>query len=93
MNIFKEKILCSAMKIMISESYIIVQGKRHFNCFNKCLALGIDPDQNKDSILEGFITSKGRFVDRIEAKKIARKAKQLIRNTVFPELISEDIFI
>jgi hypothetical protein len=41
---------------------------------------------------QGFITNRGRFVNRVEAMKIARKANQLITNTTFRELYSEDLY-
>lgn len=45
-----------------------------------------DEIENAD---EGFVTSHGRFVDRKEALKIARKAKQVEKHG--RELISEDL--
>ena len=41
---------------------------------------------------QGFLTSKGRFVDRKEAKIIAKNANQLLRDSIFENLISEDIY-
>lgn len=40
---------------------------------------------------EGFLTSTGRFVDRVEAKKIAIESCQ-IKESEFFQLYSEDIF-
>lgn len=85
-----EYILCAAVKINVNSETLVISGYRHGDCFNiikklcliKCIA----------QIDEGFLTSSGRFVDRIEAKKIAKQANQLIRDSVFSKLISEDIY-
>nr|WP_278388443.1 hypothetical protein [Brucella intermedia] len=42
---------------------------------------------------QGFLTSTGRFVNRVEGYHIAYRAKQLIANTAGrPELYSEDLW-
>lgn len=42
---------------------------------------------------QGFLTSTGRFVNRVEGYYIAHRAKQLIANTAGqPELYSEDLW-
>jgi site-specific DNA-cytosine methylase len=42
---------------------------------------------------QGFVTSLNRFVDRVEAKKIATAADQLTwRAMDLPELFSEDVW-
>jgi len=42
---------------------------------------------------QGFLTSEGRFVNRVEGYYIAYKAGQLLRNTAGrPELYSEDLW-
>lgn len=42
---------------------------------------------------QGFLTDKGRFVGRFEAKDIARHAGQLLqRAEKLPELYSEDVW-
>jgi hypothetical protein len=43
--------------------------------------------------VQGFVTSTGRFVDRVEAKKIATAANQLLeRESGKTELFSEDVW-
>ena len=87
-----ERILCAAIQIRKSKDGepIVIGGYRHCDCFRTASKLGymayIDQDE------QGFITSKGRFVDRKEAKQIAKQANQLIRLTDFKHLISEDIY-
>lgn len=41
---------------------------------------------------QGFVTNKNRFVNRVEAKAIAIAANQIISETTFPELYSEDLY-
>ena len=43
---------------------------------------------------QGFVTDRGRFVDRAEAKRIAKAAGQIIRDTSggSDELYSEDVW-
>jgi hypothetical protein len=42
--------------------------------------------------LQGFVTNKNRFVDRVEGMAIAKAANQVITDTTFPELYSEDLY-
>lgn len=85
-----EYILCAAIKITINDETIIISGYRHGDCFNIVHKLCPNKYINQDE--QGFLTSSGRFVDRIEAKKIAKQANQLIRDSIFSKLISEDIY-
>ena len=41
---------------------------------------------------QGFVTSTGRFVDRAEAERIARTARQLVGDIIGGELTSEDLW-
>lgn len=41
---------------------------------------------------QGFVTNKNRFVNRVEAMSIARAANQVISDTTFPKLYSEDLY-
>ena len=71
------------------------------------LAVGLHPESRHNYIIhhlakngfktpikgeQGFLTSMGRFVDRVEAKKIAIKADQ-IRETEFFQLYSQEVVI
>lgn len=85
-----EYILCAAIKITINDETIIISGYRHGDCFNIVHKLCPNKYINQDE--QRFLTSSGRFVDRIEAKKIAKQANQLIRDSIFSKLISEDIY-
>ncbi|CDX54579.1 p063 [Mesorhizobium plurifarium] len=41
---------------------------------------------------QGFLTSKGRFVNRFEAARIAVRAKQIVEPRWPPDLYSEDVW-
>jgi len=46
-----------------------------------------------DRAVQGFITSEGRFVDRVEGLRIARAAKQVVRKQGNPHMLfSEDMW-
>lgn len=85
-----EYILCAAVKTVVNDETIIISGYRHGDCFN--IVQKLCPIKYISQMDQGFIISSGRFVDRIEAKKIAKHANQLIRDSIFSKLISEDIY-
>jgi hypothetical protein len=62
----------------------IYVGKRHGECFAKMTRCGVK-NVGIDSV-QGFITNKGKFVDREEAYKIAKSCGQYKRE----QLCSED---
>lgn len=76
------------------ETGYVVAGHRHHNCFYT-MSL-INPSiPRTDKVVQGFLTSDGRFVDRVEALAIARAAGQLEGRTKYrplDELLSEDIY-
>lgn len=90
---YDEHILCAAVRLKKdnSDQPIILGGYRHADCFGSAIQLGYTGfiDEND----QGFLTSKGRFVDRTEALTIARRADQL--NSHHPAakfLISDDLY-
>lgn len=58
------------------ESGIVACGLRHSNCFTVLITMFPDRRYLKTS-KQGFLTSKGRFVNRREAWKIALSAGQV----------------
>jgi len=73
---------------------IVISAHRHLNCKALALELGIISGNYS---IEGFLTSHNRFVDRVEAAKIAMDAGQLLPNedglTIIPDrLYSEDMY-
>jgi hypothetical protein len=102
-----ERIYCAAIwyKDMPTSKYlpknidkgIVVEGHRHADVIRTMMnLLGKRTCQNGEDCAgeteQGFVTNKSRFVDRVEAMKIAREANQLIAETTFSELYSEDIY-
>lgn len=70
---------------------IIIEAKRHCDAY-ELAQLTINYDRN--NVVEGFVTDTDEFVDRIEAKKIAVEANQLIVpiEETYNELYSEDVW-
>ena len=77
---------------------VVIMGYRHCDCFD--LLKQIYPPQSiiefrqDKKIIQGFLTTKKRFVDRIEAKEIATRENQLLKTCSFgKELYSEDVWL
>lgn len=76
---------------------VVVQGHRHADIIGTVVnLLGKRTVQfGENSVgehIQGFVTNKGRFVTRVQARKIAEKANQIISDSTFNELYSEDIY-
>lgn len=70
------------------ESGIVVCGRRHHNCFVVWSKLsGKDFEGNE---VQGFLTSKDRFIDRKEAAELALQRGQVSRHAKV--LFSEDLY-
>jgi hypothetical protein len=93
-----ERIVCSAVYYMNDIVYphqpkniekgIVVCGLRHSNCFVPLS--NIFPKRDKTDDIQGFLTSKNRFVHREEAGRIAFAAGQT--DTLIKSLHSEDLY-
>ena len=76
---------------------IVVEGHRHADIIRTMVNLigkrtctnGVDCAGVSE---QGFVTNTNRFVNRVEAMKIAREANQIIEETTFAELYSEDLY-
>lgn len=76
---------------------IVVEGHRHADIIRTVVnLLGKRTVENGENsvgeTIQGFVTNKNRFVDRSEAMDIARNANQIISDTTFRELYSEDLY-
>jgi len=82
---------------------LVICGRRHHNCFATLTEAQawreeVPPERRAPktprAIIQGFLTSADRFVDRAEAASIARAAGQVNRVLVAEsdELISEDLY-
>ncbi len=103
MDSLKEYIMCAAVHYMDDKEHVhqpinvtsgyVVCGHRHHNIHPLVhYLLGSRP--NQDGILctyiSGFLTSKNRFVDRIEGRDIANKSGQCDKKEGI--LFSEDVW-
>lgn len=92
-----EYILCAAIHVQDDKSYehqpkniesgLVVCGRRHHNCYT---FLSIVTQEYKKKCIQGFLTSKDRFVNRFQASRIACKAGQI--KEVSDQLISEELY-
>lgn len=88
----KEKILHAAVKTL--RGYVVI-GKSHADCFWAGKNMGLE--MSPISADQGFVTNKGRYVDRATAAKIAKRAGQLVNTKDvkiknITHLCSEDIW-
>jgi len=77
------------------ESGLIVCGRRHHNCFLTAFELNDGKkvrglDERNRTVIQGFLTSDDRFVDRKEGGQIAFRAQQIDKLTKC--LFSEDLY-
>lgn len=70
------------------ESGFVICGRRHHNCFMSKKILEFS--EVKGTAIQGFLTSKDRFIDRKEGGEIAFKTGQIIYETNC--LFSEDLY-
>ena len=84
------KILCSAIKFYLDGYPQIACGKRHADILGMLFKNQIP--YNKKEMTQGFLTNSGQFVDRYDAKIIAKNANQIVEETGLLELFSEDIW-
>lgn len=85
-----ERITHAAVK---TTSKFICIGKCHADCFYQGQNMGFE--MSKRSAAQGFMTNKGRYVQRDEAARIAKKAGQLNlkdKQRKVTHLLSEDIW-
>jgi hypothetical protein len=84
----KEICICAAVK---NRDGIIIRGQRHADCYFVMRTNQIETNGR----IEGFMTSKNRFVGRIEGRKLQDAAgiKSVARNGyITDDLYSEDLY-
>lgn len=91
-----ERILCSAIKRLVprekcnyhhNDIHLIEIGYRHHDIFMR-----FKDEVSRKPEDQGFYTSKGRFVDRYEACKIAKESGQIEVDDEKTILYSEDLY-
>lgn len=73
---------------------VVFSGHRHGQCiYTKCAVTGLSDSESGDHV-QGFLTSKNRFVTREEAFIIAKREGQIIdlSDTRGNKLYSEDLY-
>jgi len=80
----QERILCAA----ILYDNVLIAGYRHSDCIQAILAFR--PNAKISQKMQGFLTSKNRFIGRDIAASIAWKAGQIEEQILF--LLSEDLY-
>jgi len=101
-----EKVVCAAIHYQDGNKYehqpkniesgIVICGWRHFNCLATVYSL--KPELKMDSTtIQGFITTKGRFVNRQEGRMVAYEAGQVgwigcYEDGEVRDLFSEDLY-
>lgn len=97
---FQERILCAATLYddgkkhpnqPINITGIVTCGYRHSNSILTMIFMY--PDVDDKNFVQGFLTSKNRFVDRHEAFLIADVANQIINKGKEQTLVSEDLYV
>jgi hypothetical protein len=87
----KEEIRHAAVKA--ANGFLSI-GKCHADCFYQLRNIGLKASFKSSA--QGFVTNKGRYVNRKKAALIARKAKQILKRhgkRSYPtSLLSEDIW-
>ena len=75
MKVAREKIVSAAIRGKVNETYTLPPPNRHANIREMMQKDGI---KSFTEFTDGFITDSRRFVNRLEAYKIARKANQIL---------------
>ena len=69
---------------------VVFCGLRHCNCLHTMCSITGKKDFDMGKSIQGFLTTENRFVDRLEAGKIAFDAGQISAPT--SRLYSEDLY-
>ena len=97
----KEKILCAAIWLKDDKQYvfqprniargIVLCGYRHGSIIGQMEAMGYN--LSADNQVQGFLTSKNRFLNRVEVRNLILKTGQLIEAECEDELKVQRIYI
>lgn len=71
---------------------IVFSGWRHPNCLYQMVAITGLRQAEAGEEVQGFLTNKNRFVDRIEGAEIALKCGQIKKLQFGKRLYSEDLY-
>lgn len=74
------------------KSGLVIGGFRHCQCLMVMYGLLGLGNYDKELIDQGFLTSTGRYVGRVEGLRIALRAKQVIGTIYGDKLYSENLY-
>ena len=87
-----ERIQAAAILMGDGAVCVMFPPKRHHDIIRKLSSRRYKTDE-LGPLKQGFVTSHGRYVDRIEARKIAEAADQMLtKNPGGDQLYSEDLW-
>jgi hypothetical protein len=96
-----EHLLCSALHVNDGQEHVhqprnikhgfVICGRRHHNCYALARAMGY-VDIIKLPVIQGFLTSADRFLDRKAALVMALNVGQVPADFKKRELFSEDLW-
>ena len=82
----KERIVCASVMFGCGR---VTYGRNHAECLKAGFELGFD----KHNRIDGFMTTTGRHVDRVEGLQIATEMNQIVeKHRPVDVLLSEDVF-
>lgn len=89
----QESIAKAAMALECGRIFAVDRPGRHHHIINTVGELALATATQIGDAIQGFVTTKGRFVDRREGLRLAERSKQLIRKTQpADQLFSEDLW-
>jgi len=83
------------MTELVSSAALLVDGEVHTEpppARHGLLLRRLGIDRKSLEAVQGFVTSRGRFVDRVQAGEIALKAGQIQQLAFPPSLFTEDLW-
>jgi hypothetical protein len=96
-----EYVLCAAIYFDDGKHYehqpknissgFVITGRRHHNCYTTLFILSGKRSCDYKNI-QGFLTSKDRFLDRVESYHLAVKSEQIKDDSEIKSLHSEDVW-
>jgi len=92
----ENKEICICAAIEMKDGYII-RGHRHSDCIRTASQIPKYKEERPSGRNQGFVTSKGRYVDRLEGARLQKEAgiKSIMsecQEYLYGELYSEDLY-
>lgn len=87
-------IIASAVKFHIDKTNedVIMCGLRHCDIYMQLKQLGFKPGVGYKKVEDGFLTDRGKFLNRKQAYMHAIDSRQIVSNVICRELFYEDLW-